>query len=583
MSHARRIRAALLAALLVAPVAGCATPTATAPAKHAPATAKSAPAAATGTAATSAAKTPAPAKTATKTAAAKPAPKAVPKDEAPWAKSGISDWSTPPKPGPEPKFTPPTPVTLELKNGIRVVVIERKDLPLVAMTLVVRGAGYAADPKGKAGLAAYTADLLDEGAGGFNALTLATTAERLGARLHTGVGPDSAWVTMSTLTKTLQLSMDLFGKVVTEPAFHYSDSKRIHKQRMTDLVQRRDRPRAVASLVLDQALYGRGAPYGHPREGYSKDLGKLGARDAARFYHRHYRPQDMVLVVAGQVDMARLRHDLAVTLGAWHARGRGERRRDPSAKAAATEHRLYIVDRPGAPQTELRAGLVAFKRTDPRYYTFRVLDTVLGDGFTSRLNQILREKLGYTYGAGSALSPRVSAGPFIIRTALFTPTTVDAVSHVLSIVGGIAKKPVPAAELAKAKENLIRGLPQLFSTNERVVHAFIQLVNYGLPLDWYTKYDARVRAVTAAEVQKLAASVIPSKKLVFSIVGDSAKIRPGLEKLLGPAKMLSPDGTAAKAAAAEKKTAGAGAGAGKKAHAKEQASAAHEKHGAGGK
>ncbi len=552
MSPIRTHALALAAALTL--VAGCATSGAQAPAAPAKpaATRPEAKAAAPAPKPAPAKAEAAPAKAeAAEAAAARPAPKTPPQDEAPWASSPVKDWSTPPKPGPAPSFTPPTPETFTLQNGVKVVLVERHALPLVSMTLIVDGAGSAADPKGEAGLAAYTADLLDEGADGFSALSLAKILERQGASLHTGVARDYGYVNMTTLSKTLQLSMDLFGKVVTEPSFHLRDTQRIHKQRMVALKQRGDHASAVASMVLAQALYGRTSPYGHAVDGYPKTLAKIGSAQAVRFYRLHWRPKAMTLVVVGDVSRAVLEHDLHITIGSWHFRGRGV---PPVhvAGAPAKAPRFILVDRPGAPQSALRIGMASIKRTNPRFFDYFVANAVLGNGFTSRLNHELREVLGYTYGAGSYNAWLRGKSQFVIYSAVFTPHTVDAVRHVIAMVKELAKTPVPAAELKKAKDSLIRDLPSHFEGLDRTANVFGSLVALGLPLDYYQGYDAKIRAVTAAGVQQAAATLLPEDQLTFVVVGDARKIEPGLEKLLGPPVVLGPDGLPVKAPKAPK-------------------------------
>lgn len=468
--------------------------------------------------------------------AAAPAP-----DEAPWGRSPIKDWSKTPKPGKEPRWTPPQPKSLKLKNGIRLLVVERHALPLVEAVLVVRGAGAASDPEGKAGLASFTADLLDEGAGGLGALALAAELERVGATLNTSVDRDAGFVTLSTLRRTLTPSLDLFSKVVTAPALDPKDAARLHQERLTDLKLRVDRPREVAEVVLGTALYGRSAPYGHPVAGFVDTFEKVGLPDVKDFYAVHWQPSQMTLVVTGDVKAVEVKRLLDAGLGAW----KPQKVRIPKArweKPPKTGSRLLMVERAGAPQSDIRVGLVGLPRSDTRYYAFQVLNTVLGGGFTSRLNHRLREELGYTYGIGSGMDWRLSPGPFVIGSSIFTPKTADSVKEIVRIVGELAKKPVPQAELEKARQGLVRALPMRFETNGGVAAAFADLAEAGLPTSWYRSYQKRIRRVTAAQVRKVARTVIPAGRLVFVVVGDVPKLRGELESELGPALLYQANG-----------------------------------------
>ena len=461
---------------------------------------------------------------------------------APWQTSGVADWTQVPAPAPEPTFRVPKARRARLANGMALVVIENHKLPLVAMTLVVPGAGSADDPAGKTGLASFTADLLDEGAGGMTALELADALDRLGATVSPQALPDGVFVGVSALAKNLDATLDLAARIVTRPAFDDKEAARVHGDRVTWVELRPDRPREVAGVVLGGALYGGASPYGHPGAGYLGDVKKLTPADARAFYEARWHPARMTLVVAGDVDPAALEAKLDATLGAWTPRGKkpAAAKLPPPARAKT---RLFLVDRPGAEQSDVRIGLVGLKRTDKRYYDFEVMRTVLGDGFTSRLVQRLREQLGYTYGIGASMAYRLGAGPVQIGTAIFTPKTVDGLKEILALVGDLARTDVPAEELKKAKQNLMRALPQQFETNEGIAGAFADLALFGLPDDWYEGYARRVDAVTAKRVRAAAKALLPENKLVFVVVGDMATVRAGLETLgLGAPVVKGPSG-----------------------------------------
>jgi len=463
-----------------------------------------------------------------------------------FAKSGIADWTKPPVQTKEPKFTPPTVKRLKLKNGMALLVATNNALPIVSMSLVVPAAGAANDPAGKGGVAAYAADLLDEGAAGMSALGIAEELDRLGASFGAGVAYDSAEVSMSTLSKTLDPSLDLFTKIVTSPTFDDKEAERVKGDRATSLELRRDRPREVAQIMLSAALYGAGTAYGHPSSGTREEFKAITVADAKQFYAERWNPATMTLVVAGDVDANALKTKLDAGLGAWKPTGV-----KAASKLAVTPAkpgaRLLFADRPAAQQSDVRIGLVGLGRKDPRYYKFEVFRTVLGDGFTSRLTQRLREQLGITYGIGAFQDWRVATGPFVIGSAIVTAETAKGLTEVMKIVDDLAATDVPAAELDKAKQNLIRALPGMFETNSATVDAYTNLVLHGLPDTWYATYADNIRKVKAADVKAVAKAVVPSKKLVVSVVGDMSKIKADLDKLgLGEAAPHDLYGTPAK-------------------------------------
>lgn len=461
---------------------------------------------------------------------------------APWAKSGIPDWTKVPSPAAEPTFHAPTPTRTRLANGMSVVVVPNHRLPLVSMALVVPWAGSAADPRGKAGLAAFTADLLDEGAGGLSALAISDELDRLGASTSLSVHADETVLFASTLAKTLDPTIELWTKIITAPAFDDGEVTRVHGDRVTALRLRPDRPREVAGLVLANALYGRDTAYGHPSAGYVEDVTKLGAKDARAFYAKVFQPERMVLVVSGDVEPAALAAKLEATLGAWKPKVSRTPIR-PQVTARPVRSRLLVIDRAKAEQSDVRIGTIAIPRTDPRYFPLEVASTVLGGGFTSRLVQRLREQLGYTYGISSSASYSHRTGTVTIGSAIFTPKTVDALKEVQALVGGLAKEDVPAPELTKAKQNLTRALPQAFETNDGIANAFSELAIFSLPDDWYDRYAGEIDKVGAKDVREVAASLFPTGKLVYVVVGDVSAVGKGLEELrLGKATFFLPDG-----------------------------------------
>jgi zinc protease len=462
-----------------------------------------------------------------------------------FAKSGITDWTTPPPAVTERVFTPPVAKRLKLANGIQLLVIENHTLPIASLALLVPGAGSASDVRGKAGLAAFTADLLDEGAGDLDALAFASEQDRLGASIYVGVDADGAVVGASTLSRTLEPTLALITKLVTQPRLDDKEAERVKGDRLTSLALRRDRPREVASNVLLGALYGAASPYGHPVAGTRPEVTSLTAADARTFYAERWAPAGMTLVIAGDVDPAALQRSLDATLGAWRSP-----RAKPAAKLAAAPkaaRRVLLVDRPGAAQSDVRIGLVGPERKDPRYFAFEVLRTTFGDGFTSRLIHRLREELGIIYNGGAAMEWRVKPGPFVISVAIQTPDTARGIQEILRMVTELTTTDVPPAELEKSKQNLIRALPALFGSNSSTVSAFAELVEHGLPDTYYATYADAVRKVTATDVKASARALIAPERLVVSLVGDLAKTRAALDALeLGPVTLFDPFGEPAR-------------------------------------
>jgi zinc protease len=459
---------------------------------------------------------------------------AVPASAAPFARSGIADWTKPPAAQAEPGFTPPVVTRSRLANGIAVLVVENHALPIASVELVVPGAGAAADPMRRAGLAAFTADLLDEGAGGLSALALAEAQAQLGAQIALEIDADAARVSARTLSATLDATLALIAKLVTQPTFAPGELARLKRDRLTAIAQLRDRPPEVAALVLGQALFGADSGYGHPENGTRADVQAITLADVQAFYRAHWSPATMTLVIVGDVDPEAVKATLDAALGTWHPDG-GKRATRPIATPPAQPRRLLLVDRPGAAQSDVELGLIGPDRNDPRYFAFEVLRTIVGGGFTGRVTQRLREQLGIIYHASTDMAWAVAPGPFAIGVAIATPETAIGLAEILAIVDDLSTRDAPAGELEKAKQNLVRALPEKFATNAATADAFADLAQLGLPDDTYAHFADGIRKVTAADVRACAQALLPPGKLVFAIVGDLAKIRGSLAKLgLGP-------------------------------------------------
>jgi len=464
-----------------------------------------------------------------------------------WSAPGI-DWSHPPAPGPESPFAVPTPAVSELPNGLHVVVVENHRLPLVSAQLILPGAGSASDPPRLFGLAALTADLLDEGTGTLGAMQVAAELERLGAYLQTSADTDVAAISIDSLSSTLPDALLLVSNLVRAPSLGQADFDRVKADRLSAIRRRRDRPRAVAGLVMDRVLFG-AHPYAHPGAGYERTLSAITLDDVREYYRTRYAPTGATLVVAGDVVAADVDAMVAKAFGGW------KRRTAPPLPMPAVDTtarpRLVVVDNPGAAQSEIRIGRVSITRSAPSYFPARVANTVLGGSFTSRLNRRLREELGYTYGAGSSFWTGARSGTWTARSALRTDVTVAGLREALRLIQSVRTSAVPADELNRGKELLVRQLPGQFETNGQIAGSFAELASENVGLDWYRGYTAGIKGVGDADVRAFADSQWAPESLVVVVVGDLSKVMDGLLDLgLGPALELGPEGDAVRTHAA---------------------------------
>ena len=447
------------------------------------------------------------------------------------------DRSRPPALGPAPRLDLPPIQTRTLSNGLPVWLIETHEVPLVQVSVVVR-AGSGDDPPGKFGVASLTAAMLDEGAGTRSALEIADTVDFLGATLSTAATFDASTVRVSVPASRLHEALPVIANVALRPTFPEADLKRLRQERITSLLQVRDDPASIAALGFARIVFGNSHRYGTASSGTKATLQAFSPQDLRAFHSAFYRPSNAALVVVGDVSADAVLADLEQHFGGWKASAAVVRRSVPVAKQL-TRGRVYIIDKPGAEQSEIRIGWVGVPRSTPDYFAIVVLNTVLGGSFTSRLNQNLREKNGYTYGALSAFDMRASAGPFVAAAGVQTDKTAAALAEFFGEFARIGT-PVAADELAKARNYVSLGLPARFETSGDLSRRMEELFVYGLPEDYFDRYVANVQAVTADAVRDAAAEHIQAARFAVVVAGDREKIEADIRALkLAPVRVMT--------------------------------------------
>ena len=449
------------------------------------------------------------------------------------------DRSKPPALGPVRPLKLPPVLELRLSNGLPVFVVERHEVPVVQVNTVVRGgAGY--DPLDKPGLASLTADMLDEGAGSRGTLEISDETDFLGADLSAEAGWDSAAVALHVPVKRLDKALPIFADVLVRPTFPASEIERVRKDRLTELLQWRDEPAAIASVAFARALYGPGHRYGTATVGTESSVRALSRSDLTAFHARTFRPEDAAIVVVGDVGADSVRGELEKVLGGWKASGPGAAAEVPAAPQVPGRE-VWIVDRPGAAQSEIRIGRIGPPRSTPDYFALTVMNTILGGSFTSRLMQNLREQHGYAYGARSRFDFRLSSGPFVAAAAVQTDKTAPALTEFFKELEAI-RKTITDAEVAKAKNYVALSFPASLETTGDIASRLAEQFVYRLPNDWIQTYVSRIGAVTTADVRRVASEYVDPGKVAVVVVGDRSKIEADVKALnLGPVKTWSVD------------------------------------------
>ena len=447
------------------------------------------------------------------------------------------DRTVPPTLAPPPSFVSPKVQSTTLPNGIRIHVVELREVPLVHFALTVAG-GSRADGD-LAGLAAFTAGMLDEGAGSRDAAAVAAEVAFLGASLSTGASWDGMAVTLRGPKRTMGSALDLMADVVRRPTFVSEETNRQRDLRLAQLVQQKDQPAAVASLTFNEVIFPTTHPYHRSANGDSASVARLDSTTVRGFYDRMFRPDRAEFIVTGDISLAEAQLAISQRFGDWQAPAGPVSAVPVVANPAARPTAIYLKDKPGAAQSVLAIGAPGPERSDPDYYAIQVMNTLLGGSFSSRLNSNLREAKGYTYGAGSGFAFRPLAGPFIAQAAVRSNVTDSSLVEFFHEFNRIRDEPVEAEELNRAKAYLALGLAGDFETTGQVANQLGGLMTFGLPFNWYDSYVERIMAVTAADVQRVAQRLIRPDQFSVIVVGDVASIRPGIAQLgLGPVTVL---------------------------------------------
>jgi len=449
------------------------------------------------------------------------------------------DRAHPPQPGPPAPLRLPAIQKQKLSNGLPVWIVEMHKVPVAQVNLVAFS-GTANDPPGKYGLASLTAAMLEEGAGTRAALEVADAIDGLGATLGATTSSDSAAVRLHVPVARLAEALPIMADVALRPTFPKDELERQRQQRLTSLLQARDDPPTISSAAFSRVLYGKGHRYGTLQMGTAETIKTLTTDDLRAFYASMFRPDNATLLAVGDVTADKVMPLLEKTFGGWKASGAAAAEKLPAVEPPATRQ-VYLIDKPGAPQSQIRIGTIGVPRSTPDYFPLTVMNTILGGSFTSRLNNNLREVHGYTYGASSSFDMRLGAGPFFAAAGVQTDKTVEALKEFFNELNAILK-PVPAEELSRAKNYVSLRYPSAFETTGDISRRLEDALVYHLPDDYFAKYVQNIQAVTPADVQRVAQKYVQPDRVVVVVVGDLKAIEPGIRALnLGPVKIMTID------------------------------------------
>ena len=430
-----------------------------------------------------------------------------------------------------------------LSNGLKIVLAERHSIPQVNLTLLL-DAGYAADQFASPGTARMALDMLDEGTTRRNALQISDTLSQLGAQLATSSQLDVSRVALSAMKDKLDPSLDIFADVVLNPAFPPADFQRLQRQTLARIQREKVQPVQMALRVFPQLLYGANHAYGNPLtgSGTEQSVSAMTRADLVRFHRTWFKPNHATLVIVGDVSLAEIQPKLERLFSRWQ--GGDVPQKNVSTVADQPRPLVYILDRPGAEQSVILAADLAAPKANPHEYAVEAMTSLLGGQFTSRVNMNLREDKHWSYGAFTLIWDARGQRPFIAYAPVQTDKTKESMIEVDRELRGIlGPKPVTQDELGKAQANLTLTLPGNWETMDAVQGSLEQMVTYGLDDHYFETYAQRIRALTIPDAATAAQETIRPDHLVWVVVGDRAKIEPGIRELnFGEIRFLDADG-----------------------------------------
>jgi zinc protease len=440
------------------------------------------------------------------------------------------DTQPPPLPS-APPFSAPVAVAHTLPNRLGVLLRENHAVPVVVVELAIR-TGVDGDPPGRAGLADFLGDVLDEGTKSRTADQVAAQLEDLAAFLSISTGLDGIRLHLNCLSETLQPALELLADVALNPAFRSGDVERVRGQILTSLQQRRGNPGALASDEVARLLYGAKHPWGQPAGGTPESVKAIRREDLVRFHDTYFRPNNALLSVSGDFEPARILPLLSERFGAWRPRTLPPSRLPAFPKEAPRT--VITVDLPEGTQSQLALATRTLPATHPDALALSTANAALGGLFTSRLNHQLREVKGWTYGLFSSVGFNKRSGVFQVRGSVQAPRTIDSLKEVEAVMGQYATGDITEKELAQAKEAILESLPSALETNDAVASTFVTLSVLGRPLDYYATLPRRLGALSRDEVARVAKANMEPGRLPVVVVGPR-KDQEGLATLkLGP-------------------------------------------------
>ncbi len=414
-----------------------------------------------------------------------------------------------------------------LDNGLKIIMVEHHELPVVAIELLVK-AGSVHDPQEKQGLANIVAQLLREGTRSKDSLEISEEIDFIGGTLSADCEYDSTSITATALVKHFKTILDLLSEVARFPTFKPKDLEFHRDKAITYILREKDNKRIIAGRHFSETLYGT-HPYAHPPIGTVEGLRAITGKEIIQFHKGHYVPNNSILTVVGDIDPESILAVVKKTFGSWKKGEVQESKIPPVPEIAG--YRIRLVDKPDLTQTEIWIGHLGIKRTDHEYFPLLLMNYILGRGPVSRLYTEVRAERGLSYGVKSIFDARRLRGPFYIRTYSKNETAIETLRVVLDGLKKLKSGGITKEELDSARAYYVGHFPLSLETPAQIASRIIEQEFYGLPEDYLEKYLENIKAVSIEGVNRAIKRVLDPKNLVIVLVSKAEDILKDAKKI----------------------------------------------------
>lgn len=429
-----------------------------------------------------------------------------------------------------------------LKNGLNVVLAQRKGVPTIVGNLIIN-AGFSTDVNSKPGLASLAMDLLDEGTKNQSTLEISEKLQMLGASLNTNAGLDVSSISFTTLKQTFNPTLDLVADVLINPSFPQKEFDRLNKDHVNQIQREKVQPFSMAMRVFPKILYGQKHPYGNPINGtgFESTVKTITLDEIRSFYDTWFKPNNATLVIVGDVEMPSLISMLETKLDGWK-KGTVPKNEIAQIKSVPGK-KIYLMNRPESTQSVIIAGYLTTPYGQVSQPALTAMNNILGGDFISRLNMNLREDKHWSYGAGSFVWDAKGQRPFLAYVSVQMDKTKESIQEMQKELTAIINdKPITTDEFNRVQKNMTLQLPGMWETNSSVSGSLAEKVTFNLNDDYFKTYDAKVRKLTRDELQQLCTQVVKPDMVNWFVVGDKSKIYNSLKEIGYEIIEVDPDG-----------------------------------------